>query len=60
MNKPQKIKCGIESCRHNKPDHYCALSSISVCPYDGCGCDDVHNCQESMCGSFEKKDMGLF
>ena len=57
--KSQKVKCQIESCCHNKPDHYCDLSCVNVCPC-GCGCDDVHQKGESMCADFEEKDMGIF
>ena len=61
MKKPEQlIQCQIESCRHNLPDHHCALTSISICPCRPCDCDSVAHRSESMCANFEKKEKGMF
>ena len=56
---PQTVKCKIESCTHNTPDHHCSLKAITVCPC-GCGCDGVKEKSGSMCASFDEKKSGLF
>jgi len=56
----QVIKCQIESCVHNSPDHYCQLRSISIHPCKPYDCDTVAHKSDSMCANFEKKDRGIF
>lgn len=58
--KNQTIKCQIESCAHNSPDHFCNLKSINVCPCKPCDCDSVTEKSESMCASFEERPKGIF
>ena len=41
MKNGQTIKCQIESCSHNSPDHYCQLREIRVSPCGNCGCSNV-------------------
>lgn len=60
MKNAQIIKCRIESCAHNSPDHRCELHSIDVCPCRPCDCDSVSDKSESMCASFVEKHRGLF
>lgn len=55
----QLIVCQIESCRHNLPDHHCALTSICVRPCLPCDCDSVTHRSESMCANFEHKRGGM-
>ena len=56
----QVIKCQIESCIHNSPDHFCELRSITVCPCKPCDCDSVQEKSQSMCASFEERNRSLF
>lgn len=58
--KQQVVRCQIESCRHNSPDHYCQLTSIHVAPCAPRQCGNVANKRESMCASFEKKEVSFF
>lgn len=50
-----KIKCNIETCKHNDCGKYCELSAIRVPYCEPCGKSDVHNCEDSMCASFQNK-----
>lgn len=59
MKKGQCIKCHIESCAHNRPDHYCRLHEIMVSPCAGCGCSGVSQKEQSMCASFAEKQRGI-
>ena len=56
----QVIKCQIESCVHNTPDHFCDKRCINVCPCKPCDCDSVTNKDQSMCSDFEEKSRSLF
>lgn len=58
--KNQTIRCQIESCQHNAPDHYCQLNAIKVAPCSPNRCDNVTNRSDSMCENFEKKDRSFF
>ena len=60
MRSNQSIRCQIESCEHNSPDHYCALNEIKVCPCDNCGCSSVSEKEQSMCASFQEKARSFF
>jgi len=55
MRKADQIKCDIESCAHNAPDHCCRLDTVNICACSPCDCDDVHACRDSMCASFHEK-----
>ena len=56
----QTIKCQIESCIYNAPDHYCKRKSIVVTPCGRNDCDSVSEKSESMCADFEEKKRGWF
>ena len=58
--KNQTIKCQVESCAFNAPDHYCQLKEIKVCACRPCDCDSVSIKEESMCDSFQEKDRSFF
>ena len=60
MKKSQTIKCQIESCLHNGPDHYCALTEINVCPCNDRSCSAVSRKEQSMCSSFHERPRGFF
>lgn len=60
MEKQQIIKCRIESCIHNRPDHRCSLGEINVSPCGACGCSTVKEKEQSMCASFAEKQRGFF
>jgi len=60
MKKGQIIKCQIESCSHNSPDHYCQLREIKVSPCGNCGCSSVSEKEQSMCASFHEKPRSFF
>ncbi|MBQ9941865.1 MAG: hypothetical protein IJP03_02525 [Christensenellaceae bacterium] len=62
MNTPQNqtIKCQIESCAHNSPDHFCRLNCICVHPCKPCDCDSVTHRSESMCANFRYKEREIF
>lgn len=55
MSKKQKIKCDVESCKHqNTDDKVCELDEIKVsctCDHDECECND-----ETVCESFESNE----
>lgn len=60
MAKKQKIKCDVESCKHQNTDEkMCELDEIKVsctCNNDECECND-----ETVCESFEsanEEDIG--
>ena len=56
----QTIRCGIESCVHCRPDHYCDKSEIKITPCAPCDCDSVSVREESMCADFEEKNRSFF
>lgn len=56
----QRIKCRIESCRFNSPDHFCELKSIVVAPCRASAFDNVSDKSQSMCSNFEEKDRSMF
>ena len=56
----QLIKCQIESCIYNAPDHRCTLNSITVSPCAPMDSDGVAYRSDSMCANFVKKESGLF
>ena len=60
MKKVQTIKCQIESCLHNGPDHYCELKEIRICPCAPCGCSSVAEKEQSMCADFHQRPRGFF
>lgn len=50
--KNQKIKCDVESCKHNNCDEMvCELSEIKV----GCGCKCPNCKDDTVCDSFEEE-----
>ena len=50
--KNQKIKCNVETCKHNDCEQeLCQLSEIKV----GCGCDDTNCKDDTICVSFEEE-----
>lgn len=52
-NKSQKIKCDVDSCKHNDcGENVCRLTEIKV----GCSCNCSNpNCKdETICDSFEE------
>ncbi len=60
MEKEQTIRCGIESCVHCRPDHYCGLKEIII---SSCGPKrgaDVSIKEQSMCANFEERSRGFF
>ena len=48
----QTIRCSVASCRHHSAKNVCELESIDVRP--NCACHSG-KCDESMCGSYDKK-----
>ena len=48
----QTIHCSVESCRHHGGRNTCQLDAIDVRP--NCNCHSGA-CDESMCGSYDKK-----
>lgn len=58
--KDQVIRCQIESCIHNSPDHFCQLRTIKVTPCAPKSFDNVANKSDSMCSNFQKKEATLF
>ena len=52
MNMNQTIRCSVETCRHHSARNLCELESIDVRP--NCACH-TGKCDESMCGSYDKK-----
>jgi len=56
----QVIRCLIESCIYNSPDHYCILNSIKVAPCAPKDSDSVKHKSDSMCSNFVKKEGGFF
>ena len=48
----QTIHCSVSSCRHHSAKNVCELQSIDVRP--NCNCHSG-TCDESMCGSYDKK-----
>ena len=47
----QKIKCSVESCKHNSHNNnVCQLSEIKV----GCGCCHPNCKEDTVCDSFEE------
>lgn len=53
MSKETKVKCDVESCKHNDC-HCCCLDKLDIsCTCDGCNCNDK---QETICKSFSKKE----
>ncbi len=60
MKNSQTIRCQIESCSYNSPDHYCQLREIKVSPCGNCGCSSVSEKEQSMCASFREKPRSFF
>lgn len=60
MKNNQVIKCQIESCVHNAPDHYCKLNEIRICPCHPCGCSSVCEREQSMCANFRERPRNFF
>ena len=56
----QTIRCRIESCVYNSPDHYCTRKTITVAPLSGERPDRVTSMKESCCADFEQAKMDLF
>ena len=58
MAKKQKIKCDVESCRHqNTDENTCKLDEIKVsciCDNEECECSD-----ETVCESFESTEENI-
>lgn len=58
MAKKQKIKCDVESCRHqNTDENTCELDEIKVsciCDNEECECSD-----ETVCESFESTEENI-
>ncbi len=52
----QVIKCLIETCVYNSPDHYCTLNCIMVAPCAPKDSDSVMYRSDSMCSNFKKKE----
>lgn len=52
----QTIRCKIETCAHNTPDHYCALQSICVKACRPSNCLNVANRSDSMCENFVRRE----
>lgn len=52
MGKDTKVKCDVESCKHNDC-HCCSLEVLDIT----CTCDkeDCQHKKETICGSFSKK-----
>ena len=48
----QTIHCSVSSCRHQNAKNVCELQAIDVRP--NCNCH-YGTCDESMCGSYDKK-----
>ena len=48
----QTIHCSVSSCRHHSAKNVCELQAIDVRP--NCNCHSG-SCDESMCGSYDKK-----
>lgn len=48
----QTIHCSVSSCRHHSGQGNCQLDAIDVRP--NCNCH-TGKCDESMCGSYDKK-----
>ncbi len=54
MEKNQKIKCDVKSCKyHDSGD--CTLDEIKVSSNCDCAKDDVCDCEETICASFKKE-----
>ncbi|HIT09993.1 MAG TPA: DUF1540 domain-containing protein [Candidatus Onthousia faecigallinarum] len=54
MNKRQSIKCDVESCKYqNENLGACSLEEIKVSSNCGCPSNDVSDCEETVCSSFE-------
>ena len=51
-NMNQTIHCSVATCRHHSAKNVCELESIDVRP--NCNCHSG-KCDESMCGSYDKK-----
>lgn len=58
--KKDKIKCDVESCKHNNPDEeVCELDSIKVtctCNNDECECSENTVCDSFKCSEDEYED----
>lgn len=54
-NVNHSINCDITTCKHNASGCKCELDAVDICACRPCTCDDVHNCSDSMCASFENK-----
>lgn len=48
----QTIRCSVSSCCHHSGQNTCQLETIDVRP--NCNCHSG-KCDESMCGSYDKK-----
>ena len=48
----QTIHCSVATCRHHSAKNVCELQAIDVRP--NCNCHSG-TCDESMCGSYDKK-----
>ena len=48
----QTIHCSVSTCRHHSAKNVCELEAIDVRP--NCNCHSG-KCDESMCGSYDKK-----
>ena len=48
----QTIHCSVATCRHHNAKNVCELEAIDVRP--NCNCHSG-KCDESMCGSYDKK-----
>lgn len=48
----QTIRCSVSSCCHHSGQNTCQLDAIDVRP--NCNCH-TGKCDESMCGSYDKK-----
>ncbi len=47
------IRCSVDSCTYHR-DHHCTLNEIQV----GCTQNNVGNCKETQCASFQLGDHG--
>lgn len=55
----QTIRCQIETCVYNTPDHFCSLPSICVRACRPCSCINVNNRSDSMCENFVRRERML-
>ena len=55
----QTIRCQIETCVYNTPDHYCALPSICIKACRPSNCLNVSNRRDSMCENFVRRERSI-